>query len=123
MKAQSKQKKVVPAAPKLYPLDAEMVYGGAKIVIKILRLDPRGFVAQVVSGLVHVGTHYQCNIIFPESIVPMQVTGQAFKTNDGLNPKTHKVGRFTEVLFIKLPEEQLARIKAFIALAEPKKLK
>jgi hypothetical protein len=50
----------------------------------------------------------------------MQVTGQAFKTNDGLNPKTHKVERFTEVLFIKLPDTDRLRIKSFIAAAEPK---
>jgi hypothetical protein len=101
-------------------VDGEMVLGTSKIVLKILRLDPRGFVAQVVSGLVHVGTHYQVTIHLPDSRVPMQVTGQAFKTNDGLNPKTHKVERFTEVLFIKLPDTDRLRIKSFIAAAEPK---
>lgn len=122
MSANTKPKKAAqPKAPKLYPVDAELALGGAKIVLKILRLDPRGFVAQVISGLVHVGTHYQVTIQLPDSRIPMQVTGQAFKTNDGLNPKTHKVERFTEVLFIKLPEAERSRIRAFIAAAEPKR--
>lgn len=109
-----KRQKVIKKKIKAYPFDAEMIHGGAKVVMNVMRVTPKGFVAQVVNGICHVGIHYQCTLTLTGSRMPVVSEGQVWKTFDGLDPKTKGVQRMVEVLFVKLPDSERSKIHSFL---------
>lgn len=113
MPSDAKMRKVKKVSP--YPIEGEMVHGGTKVGLSILRIGVRGLVANVKSGICHVGVNYQCQFSLPTSSFAVHTEGQVFKTHDGINPKTGAVGRTVEVLFKNLPDGERSKIKTFLA--------
>jgi len=110
-----KKPKVVRKKIKAYPLDGEMLHGTAKVMLDVIRVSPKGFVAHVRSGICHVGIHYQCTLTLTVSRLPVHSDGQVWKTYDGVDPKTRGVLRVVEVLFVKLADAERAKIRQFLS--------
>lgn len=107
--------KVVYKKVKAYPLDGEMSKGTSKVVIGVMRLMPKGFIAHVRSGIPHVGMIYSCVLTLPISGTVINADAKVFKTFDGIDPKTEKAQRMVEVLFIKLPDAENLKIRSFLS--------
>ncbi len=91
-----------------------MVKGGVKVVLAIVRVSPKGLVAQIRSGICQVGIHYECQFTLPVSIYAVHANVQVYKTYDGVEAKTRKIQRIAEVLFVKLPDADQNKIRNFL---------
>jgi hypothetical protein len=111
-----KNVKVVKKKISPYPIEGEMVHGAVKISLAIMRVSPRGMVAQVKAGMCLVGTHYQCQFYLPQSRFPVQVEGKVFKTYDRTTDLKNikKIERITEVIFINLNDAEKAKVSSFM---------
>ncbi len=125
MSAEPKQKQNGNAVKKKvspYPFAGEMTHGAVKVLLSIERVSPKGLIAHVVSGICHVGTHYQCQFWLPQGRDPVLVEGKVFKTFDrSTDPKDFKkIERLTEVLFLKLSEKDQKAILTFMRVVGQK---
>ncbi len=91
-----------------------MVKGTVKVVLAIVRVSPKGIVAQIRSGICQVGIHYECQFTLPVSVYAVHANVQVYKTYDGIESKTHKIQRIAEMLFIKLPDGDQNKIRNFL---------
>jgi hypothetical protein len=110
-----KKRKIVRKKVSAYPLSGEMVHGTAKVVLSVVRVSVKGLVADVVSGICQVGVHYQCQFTLPTSAFAVHTQCQVSKTHDGIHPRTGKVARQVQVLFIKLADAEKNKIRNFLA--------
>ena len=119
MAVDPKKKKAVKVVKKKvspYPIDGEMIAGGTKILLSIVMVSQKGMVAQVKTGMCHVGVHYQCQFFLPTARGPVRVEGKVFKTFDrSTDPKNiKKIERITEVLFVKMTDEDKSKVSSFM---------
>ncbi len=93
-----------------------MVHGAVKVALSIVRVSPKGMVANIKAGMCVVGTHYQCQFFLPQSRFPVQVEGKVFKTFDrSTDPKdVKKIERITEVIFLNMNDADKAKVNSFI---------
>lgn len=111
----AKKPAVVKKKIKAYPLEGELVHGASKVVLDVMRVSPKGIIAQVKSGICHVGVKYTVNLILNVSRVQVTSEGQVSRTYDGVHPKTRAISRMMELLFVKIPDTEVQKIRNFLA--------
>ena len=114
MAVDKKKKVVVRKKIKPYPIEGVMMKGTVKVVLAIIRISPKGLVAQIRSGICQVGIHYECQFSLPVSVYAVHAHVQVYKTYDGIESKTHKIQRLAEMLFVKLPDSDQNKIRGFL---------
>ncbi len=109
---QTRVKKVSP-----YPFEATIEGNGRKLPIRILKLAPVGFYADVAPGFVKVGEEFNCVLEIP--VLRDVIVGpvKVFKTADTFKdtPAGRQLQRISEFHFLALQESHRDAIQKFLS--------
>jgi len=108
----TKIKKISP-----YPFEGSLVGNGRTVVIRVLKLTPLGFYADVAPGFVKVGEEFQCTMQIPVHLDTIVTQVKVMKTSDTFKdtPAGRQIQRLSELRFLSLGEGNLDAINRFIS--------
>lgn len=110
-----KIKKVKP-----YPIPTQFVGKSGPVQGQIIKLVPRGFIADMQGHVLKVGDILQIAFEIPVLKFVIQQNAKVIKTYDRANPQTHGIDRLAELQFSSISDEQQQKILKFLQMIRQK---